>query len=810
MYNIRLLDIHRRRIAVIGRFESWRYTRRPSEATELTITLPREDVEAALPAGTDIYAFLSPAQVVPVMPAGAGQGVGRPEPLFSQAGVAYFVEIYRGTQHVVTGRIAHRDIGEDTVTITCHTEEILLRSNVTPAQYGRVWDDWDLADLARDVLNGWHVQRVKDKTQWDSALEFHNVDTTTEPGIVMLSKDASGRYHGTGYITLRFSRQNIGNFLRWDRIRWVSDNAGPVRTTMQYRADGGAWSAEYWGALPDEIGVAIAQVNAHTIDVRINLYTEDRETEDPAGNPVGQTPAVFAVEVIARVQGEIEPGNIPPAAGVTVAGLEADSATALEVLGQACRLVGWEFIVRNGKLDLAEKIGQDRTNSVLLRAGTNMNVVNLSEGDDELVNIVTALGPGDGINRLQIVRIHEESVKRFGPYPGTHEFPQVSTLAELAAAADDWLDERAAIQPAYRVDVVYPYGQEPEYGVGDRVRVADPRNGIIATSRIMEEERSYSESGQRVTLFLGLPRRSLTGQVHPWPPLREARRPRTPTAAVRPIPGGLEIIDTSAGAKDYMTEVHISTTPNFDPTGGTLVERGRTSRFSVSGLEVQRYYVRLVHIDDDGNRSHPSAEVSGIPLPADDAPVELDTPQWAPTAFTGGLEDVGQFVMAWVSAHWLPVPEATFYQVEWRRGSSGDWSSTMISETSLRVAPLPANVEYQWRVRAVRGNAVSEWSTVRSYTTPRDTQAPPAPSIKAWQATPGGFWIELNPSPAPDWDGFEIHWRTDTSNYTPSDSTLKARGRQHRFDFTGQVPGQTLYVRAVAYDTSGNKSPSTY
>src|SRR5690606_25268832 len=212
IYNLRLLDIGRNRIAIIDRLVDWKYTRRPSEATDITLTLPREDVEAALPAGTDIYAFLSPAQVVPVMPAGAGQGVGRPEPLVSQAGVAYFVEIYRGTEHVVTGRISHRDIGDETVTITCHTEEILLEANITPAQYGRKWDGWDLADVARDVLMGWHVQRVKDRTQWDAAIERVNVDTATEPGVVMLAKDSSGRYQASGHITLRFRRADVPDF----------------------------------------------------------------------------------------------------------------------------------------------------------------------------------------------------------------------------------------------------------------------------------------------------------------------------------------------------------------------------------------------------------------------------------------------------------------------------------------------------------------------------------------------------------------------------------------------------------------------
>ena len=47
------------------------------------------------------------------------------------------------------------------VTIEAMTEEILLEGNLTPAQYGKVWDNWDLADVARDLLDGWQSLRVK-------------------------------------------------------------------------------------------------------------------------------------------------------------------------------------------------------------------------------------------------------------------------------------------------------------------------------------------------------------------------------------------------------------------------------------------------------------------------------------------------------------------------------------------------------------------------------------------------------------------------------------------------------------------------
>lgn len=599
MYNIRLLDQSRHRIAVIEAPASWRYTRRPSEATEISLTLPREHMDAALPAGMDAYAVLSPVQAAWI---GTHPGTVTAEPKHRRARIGRYVEIYRGATHVVTGRITKVDIGADTITLQCHTEEIELESAVTPAQYGRVWDDWDLADVARDLLHGWHVLRVKDKSQWDAAIDRSNVDTSTEPGVVMLAK-SGGRYVASGYITVRFEKADVPGFVRWDRIRWASDNGALVRTTMQWRADGGAWSQEIEGTYPDEVGVLIGAATADVVDVRINLYTDDRETQGPDGTPIGQTPFVFAVEVIARTTVVLEAGDIPASTGVRVSGIEADCASALNVLSQACAQVGWEFWVQDGKLNIAERMGQDRTSSVLLRAGTNMTVTTLSEGDEELVNVLTALGPGDGINRLQVVRRHEESIARYGEHHGVQEFEHVTTLAELVAAADAYLEQHAAPVSAYRVDVQYPYGMEPEYGVGDYVRVADPRNGIITRARIVEEQRSYSTGGLRVTLFLGMPAPSLARQIKPSLRPRDTEPPDDPEGVmIGSIIRGIVVEFREPRAPDWaMSRVR------YQEEGSSEwidMGSGRQTRFTKEGLDPsKRYRAQVQHIDHSGNRS---------------------------------------------------------------------------------------------------------------------------------------------------------------------------------------------------------------
>lgn len=100
-------------------------------------------------------------------------------------------------------------------------------------------------------------------------------------------------------------------------------------------------------------------------------------------------------------------------------------------------------------------------------------------------------------------------------------------------------------------------------------------------------------------------------------------------------------------------------------------------------------------------------------------------------------------------------------------------------------------------------------------------QPPPGPisgSVGA-VAIPGGAaisyspsFIERNNSPTGGagggggaWAETECHIST-SSGFTPSSSTLKARGRQAKFEITGLTPGTTYYCKLVTIDARGNRS----
>ena len=408
MYQARILDRDRQIKAVLPGIR-WHYTRRINEATKVAFYIPREVIDKHITQDHALFGFFAPVQPFLVQ----GAPVREKENKTKYAEIARFIQIYKGKHLVASGRIKSRTLGE-VVLIEAYTEEILLESNRTPAQYGKVWDGWDLADVARGLLDGWQSIRVKAQSQWqDRIVASSNVDLATNPGHVMLAKRSNGRYYDNGYITLLFNKSEIPNFRSWDRVRWSADSEDPVKTSIQISTNGTSFSAPFDGGFPEEVGYYIGG-DHDQVWVRVNLSTTDTESEDEGGNKVGVTPTVFAVEVIARTEGNLVAGSVPSVVGVTVKGLSADHTSAFSILSEACEQVGWEFNVWDGALNLAEALGVDRTKDFVFRAGTNIEIQTLGDGDDELVNILTAYGPGQGINRMEITLRDEASIAEFG------------------------------------------------------------------------------------------------------------------------------------------------------------------------------------------------------------------------------------------------------------------------------------------------------------------------------------------------------------------------------------------------------------
>jgi len=428
----------------------------------------------------------------------------------------------------------------------------------------------------------------------------------------MLAKRPDGRYYESGSITLRFNKSEIPHFKSWDRVRWSADSEDPVKTSIQISTNGVSFSAPFDGGLPEEIGYYIGG-DHDQVWVRVNLETTDTESEDANGVPTGVTPTVFAVELIARTEGNLAVGNIPAVAGATVKGLSADHASAFRVLVDACDQVGWEFQVVNGALNIAENLGVDRTKDFVFRAGSNIKIQTLGDGDGDLVNILTAYGPGRGINRMEITLRDEASIAEFGEYPLAMEF-DAEKLDELEQKAQEFLSEHNSPKTQFEVAVAFDHDKEPDYGLGDKVRVADPETGIVTTTRIMAESREYGENGLAVNLELGKADSKLAEAISGEKRVAKPLDPLQPTGVyARGVIAGL-VVGCAVPKIDWAyTECHLSTASGFTPSSSTLRTSGRQNRFDIMELTPGvRYYAKLVHVDSTGRRSEPSQEVSAV------------------------------------------------------------------------------------------------------------------------------------------------------------------------------------------------------
>lgn len=699
LYQARILDKNRQLKAILPGVR-WSYTRRINTATGIEIHIPRETVDEQIPEGHALYGFFAPSQpfVVQAKPQRAKQNKAQ------YAEIAAYVQIYKGGTLKASGKITGRTLGQ-VVTVAAMTEEVLLESSQTPAQYGKVWDGWDLADVARDVLNGWQSIRVKDQSQWQSYMvDSSNVDLTTNPGHVMLAKRSNGRYYDSGYITLLFDKGEIPDFKGWDRVRWSADSEDPVKTSIQISNNGTSFSAPFDGGIPEEVGYYIGG-DHDQVWVRINLSTTDTESEDANEIPTGVTPTVFAVELIARTKGDLVAGNIPAVAGVTVKGLSADHASAFRVLVDACEQVGWEFNVWNGALNAAEALGVDRTKDFVFRAGSNIEIQTLGDSDGEMVNALTAYGPGSGINRLEITLRDEASIVEFGAYPLAMQF-DVEKLDELQQKAQEFLDENNSPKMQFEIAVAFDHEKEPDYGLGDRVRVADPETGIVTTTRIMAESREYNEDGLIVNLELGKAdftlSEAIAGKQKPVKPLD----PLQPSGVyARGVIAGL-VVGCAVPKIDWAyTECHLSTASGFTPSSSTLRTKGKQNRFDIMELTPGvRYYAKLIHVDDTGRKSEPSIEASAVALdvlgaiPDNSIPADkwegTDTPPETPT----GLVVYPGYKLHVVK--WNPSTRAAKYLLEYNTGTA--WVAIDVGNTTQYPhSGLDINLAYRYRVTAI-------------------------------------------------------------------------------------------------------------
>jgi len=399
MLTVRILDPGTRGVlAVLPEATDPRYSRRPRSATEITVSVPRD------------------------------------APGLAHATRGRLLEVWRGDNLEASGRLELRDVSGGTVTLTAYTEEIRLKDYRTPAAYGAALSGRDAADVIRACLDRWHTIRLKSAADWRVDGSVVNLVMTNVQaldaggGTLWLTRDAQGRYVRNGHVRLTFDAATIPGFTGWERIRWASDwpPDGLVYTTLQYALSNSATlpgeSSTSWlpnvswqspstnpqtlrgerGVLPDEIGIDLGGASNRYLHVICRLYTDDQTSQEEGEEGTsGSSPRFYALEVVARTQGEIIAGDIPAETGVTVQAINADSATAFDVIRDACEQANLDFQVHGGALHVAESFGGEDGLHLVTSEGTRVLV---AEPDEYAIVTVNGVPLHDAQGRYFVVR----------------------------------------------------------------------------------------------------------------------------------------------------------------------------------------------------------------------------------------------------------------------------------------------------------------------------------------------------------------------------------------------------------------------
>lgn len=250
----------------------------------------------------------------------------------------------------------------------------------------------------------------------------------------------------------------------------------------------------------------------------------------------------------------------------------------------------------------------------------NLELKTLRDSDESLCNVLHAYGPGEGLARMLVVLRDAASIAAYGEYPQAQDFPTAADYADLLTQAQAYLDAHKTPRMELEAAAAFPAGSDPALRVGDTVRVADPRSGLIVTTRI-EELSCEIEPGGAISygLYLGSDAPSLIDEVLDTPEAEERRKAALglpiPTVRVRPGKPGLVVTVAAFGPNSSASgvEIHVSATKGFSPDNSTLAARGNQTRYELSNLQAgTRYYVRARAYDAQGRYGEYSAEATAV------------------------------------------------------------------------------------------------------------------------------------------------------------------------------------------------------
>lgn len=237
-----------------------------------------------------------------------------------------------------------------------------------------------------------------------------------------------------------------------------------------------------------------------------------------------------------------------------------------------------------------------------------------------------------------------------------------------------------------------------------------------------------------------------------------------------------------------------------------IAEIDGTSYTDPIGLLDSSFFYALKAVDRVLNVSDGTAWVLGnTDITAPDAATGLDSD-------TGTIIDADGHIWPYLDCTWTnsPTEDVQSHELEVQYYIAGEWQNPIfypcpMPTNSLQISPVPGNVNYRVRVRAVDDAGLrsepTAWSTG---TTAKDNVAP---------ATPTGLVVTvgiktLKPSvdtpTEGDWSVTEFY-ASPSQGFTPGPSTLVHSGRVNSFTYNCPTYGR-YYFRVRHGDSSGNWS----
>ena len=174
-----------------------------------------------------------------------------------------------------------------------------------------------------------------------------------------------------------------------------------------------------------------------------------------------------------------------------------------------------------------------------------------------------------------------------------------------------------------------------------------------------------------------------------------------------------------------------------------------------------------------------------------------------------GIEKLALTSTAYAVLSWIRptgyYPRYYIIQVQKAGGSWTDIQEFISRESRIKLV-LSVGQDYEARIAGLtKTSKPGTWSSTFSISAITSDVSPDPPTINNIIPMVRGLIVNLAENTEDDWDGFEIYVDT-TSGFTPASGNLKDKGRKQRFEITDLTPGIRYYVKAIAYDTSGNSS----